>query len=83
MKEAQQNDPLIAELKLRLESEPGIEIFELKDGILYNCDRNLNKSTSEDKTLKLVVPYSLREFILNLYHNHNLSCVHMAMDKMV
>ena len=30
LKEAQQNDPLIAELKFRLESEPEIENFELK-----------------------------------------------------
>ena len=48
----------------------------MKNNVLYYSGEN-------QKEKKLVIPHNLRESVLGLYHNHELSTVHMATDKMI
>ena len=46
-------------------------------------ENNLYHICENQKDEKLVIPHNLRESILALYHNRELSTVHMATDKMI
>ena len=76
--QAQHQDPLLKEIINKCQDE-SLNIwkgYKLKEDILYHICEN-------QKDEKLVIPHNLRESILALYHNHELSTVHMATDKMI
>jgi hypothetical protein len=79
LKLAQRNDPSLVQafIKCQESSELKWNKFEMKNEIMYYQD-----SDNGDE-LQLVIPYQNREYVLRLYHNHELSAVHMAMDKMI
>ena len=81
---AQQNDKAIYEVSLKCQAQANLTYgnFKFLDNILYYISDNTNDQSAEP-ILLLVIPYSLREYILNVYHNHKLSAVHMAIDKML
>ena len=82
---AQQNDKAIAEVSLKCQMEASLTAgnFKFIDKILYFSSKSTTNSGHQHENLLLVIPYSLREFVLSLYHNHKLSAAHMATDKMV
>ena len=76
----QRQDPSLIELITKCEFSVGFKwnSFLLIDSILYYQDLIENVQVH-----KLVIPHQVREYVLSSYHNHKLSAVHMAMDKMI
>ena len=85
IKQAQQKDKAIAEVSLKCQATADLTYgnFKFLNNILYYSVTPEPRILEDQENLLLVVPYSLREFILNFYHNHKLSTVHMATDKMI
>jgi len=75
---AQRNDPSLIQAFTKCMESSALKWnnFELQNDIMYYREDNKTES-------QLVIPYQNREQVLKLYHNHELSAVHMAMDKMV
>ena len=78
IKVAQKVDPVLSEIikNCNLDSNKTFKDFTLKDDILYFYD-------TKAKAELLAIPFKLREYILNLYHNQKLSIVHMAGRRMI
>ena len=76
--QVQHNDPLLRDIisKCELSSSNIWKDYKFNDNVLYYIDETL-------KNEKFVIPLNLRESILGLNHNHELSTVHMAPDKMI
>ena len=78
IKHAQNVDPVLREIIQRCNEN---KTKQYKDFKVIN-DLLHFKNTNETNE-KLVIPFNLREYILNMYHNHKLSTVHMSTDKMI